>query len=603
MRAQPASEASDLPSGAQLGKYQLLATLGQGGMGTVHLALASGLGQFRKLLVVKELRQDLTRQPGFISMFMDEAKLAARLAHPNVVQTFEASAVGDRYLLAMEYLDGYPLSSLLDRLAQAPISKLTLWMHLQILCDVLAGLHYAHELLDYDGTSLQVVHRDVSPQNVFITYHGQVKVVDFGVAKATNATVKTAPGTFVGKFSYASPEQVLGSGVDARTDVFAVGVMLWEALARKAFSEREPTPSACRARVEGTEPRIADVVPTVDPVLARICDRALAVDIDERFASAKEFRYALQNYMQLAGVRIEATEIGLLMQDVFATERRALHARIEQAVGRNGMNKGAVDALPIFQVPEKVPTAIADLSSLIQVSLEEDEQKLQKSYAHSKVTLVRPNGQRETVMTTPTAGYKSRSPLIAFLSLSALAGVSLAVLSHRDEPNAPVDTKGSFATSAGPNPSSDAASTGTGTSTSTSTTKPVTAAPVKVDRLIRSDRIIRPGQYDLSERPSEAPRAVVLPTPREASPTRSSQAQAGDASREARSRNADAKVEPARRVSPAPARAAADNNAPREAPTRAKGTAASSGAVEEGADLTFGRRVPFVRIDSENPYQ
>ena len=110
MRAQPASEAIDLPTGTQLGKYQLLATLGQGGMGTVHLALASGLGQFRKLLVVKELRQDLTRQPGFISMFMDEAKLAARLAHPNVVQTFEASAVGERYLLAMEYLDGYPLS-------------------------------------------------------------------------------------------------------------------------------------------------------------------------------------------------------------------------------------------------------------------------------------------------------------------------------------------------------------------------------------------------------------------------------------------------------------------------------------------------------------
>src|ERR1700712_859678 len=209
MRAQPASDPSDSresDSETQLGKYQLLATLGQGGMGTVHLALASGLGQFRKLLVVKELRQDLTRQPGFISMFMDEAKLAARLAHPNVLQTFEASAGGERSLLAMEYLDGFPLSSLLDRLAQAPISKLSLWMHLQILCDVLAGLHYAHELLDFDGTSLQVVHRDVSPQNVFITYHGQVKVVDFGVAKATNATVKTAPGTFVGKFSYASPE-------------------------------------------------------------------------------------------------------------------------------------------------------------------------------------------------------------------------------------------------------------------------------------------------------------------------------------------------------------------------------------------------------------
>jgi eukaryotic-like serine/threonine-protein kinase len=617
MRAQPASEPNDHPTGAQLGKYQLLATLGQGGMGTVHLALASGLGQFRKLLVVKELRQDLTRQPGFVSMFMDEAKLAARLAHPNVVQTFEASAVGERYLLAMEYLDGYPLSCLLDRLAQAPISKLTLWMHLQILCDVLAGLHYAHELLDYDGTSLQVVHRDVSPQNVFITYHGQVKVVDFGVAKATNATVKTAPGTFVGKFSYASPEQVLGSGVDARTDVFAVGVMLWEALARRSFSEREPTPSACRARVEGLEPRIADVVPTVDPVLARICDRALAVDIDERFASAKEFRYALQNYMQLAGVRIESTEIGMLMQDVFAAERRALHARIEQAVGRNGMSKAAVDALPIFHVPEKVPTAIADLSSLIQVSVEEDEQKLQKSYAHSKVTLVRPNGKRETVMFTPTGSYKSRNPLIAFLSLSALAGVSLAVLSHRDDSTQPptTDTKGSFATSAG------------GDSASTSTQHTVRPAPIpavpKADRPIRSDRIIRPGQgqtsgqapvsdttYNTYDSSAPKARAVSAPLSGRAAPLLDpSNRETRAAAREAReSRHADSSKhdEPTRtRAAAVPARAAAPVDPPREAPARSSKPAAanSSTSIDEGTDLTFGRRVPFVRIDSENPYQ
>src|SRR4051812_39704553 len=166
-----------LPASQQLGKYRLVATLGQGGMGTVYLALASGPGQFRKLLVVKELRQDLTRKPGFVEMFMDEAKLTARLDHPNVVQTFEAGEGHDRYYLAMEYLDGQPLSALIDRLADS--NGLPLWVHIQILCEVLAGLQYAHELPDYDGTSLHVVHRDISPQNVFLTYHGQVKVVDF----------------------------------------------------------------------------------------------------------------------------------------------------------------------------------------------------------------------------------------------------------------------------------------------------------------------------------------------------------------------------------------------------------------------------------------
>ena len=204
-------------------------------MGTVYLALASGFGQFRKLLVIKELRQDLTRQKGFIRLFMDEAKLAARLSHPNVVQTFEAFQDGNRYLLAMEYLDGQSLSALITRFA-GETRELKLGVHLHILCEVLSGLHYAHELRDYDNTRLHVVHRDVSPQNVFLTYHGEVKVVDFGVAKAANAATSTAPGVFVGKFSYAAPEQILGRPVDARTDVFAVGVMLWQALAQRRFS-------------------------------------------------------------------------------------------------------------------------------------------------------------------------------------------------------------------------------------------------------------------------------------------------------------------------------------------------------------------------------
>lgn len=606
MRAQPASDIGDPPTGAQLGKYQLLATLGQGGMGTVHLALASGLGQFRKLLVVKELRQDLTRQPGFVDMFMDEAKLAARLAHPNVVQTFEASAVDDRYLLAMEYLDGYPLSALLERLSRLPVSKLTLWMHLQVLCDVLAGLHYAHELLDYDGTSLQVVHRDVSPQNVFITYHGQVKVVDFGVAKAANATVKTAPGTFVGKFSYASPEQVLGSGVDARTDVFAVGVMLWEAIAHRSFSEREPTPNACRSRVEGLEPRIADIVPTVDPVLARICDRALSVDVDERFASAKEFRYALQNYMQMAGVRVETAEIGLLMQEVFASERRALHTRIEEAVRANGMSDSAVDELPIFHTSEKVPTAVADLSSLVEVSLEQDEQKLQKSYAHSKVTLVRSNGKRETVLASPASSYKARSPLLAFLGLSALVGVSLAILTRSETPKAKLDSHDSFATESfatnepKPKPVVSAAPTAPA---STKADDGSPAPNASAGPRARADRAagtaLPAGVGSPSSQPDPQPTAHPRATRAAANrPEEPSEVQVASAREPSPTSTLKSRT-------PSGSSRGAPTETPARDSTRAK-TAASVGnakSVEEGTDLTFGRRLPLVRIDSENPYQ
>jgi serine/threonine protein kinase len=452
-------------------------------------------------------------------------------------------------------------------------------MHLQILCDVLAGLHYAHELLDYDGTSLQVVHRDVSPQNVFVTYHGQVKVVDFGVAKAANATVKTAPGTFVGKFSYASPEQVLGSGVDARTDVFAVGVMLWEAIARKPFSEREPTPTACRARVEGLEPRIADVVPTVDPVLARICDRALAVDIDERFASAKELRYALQNYMQLAGVRVEANELGLLMQETFAEERRSLHTRIEQAVRVNGMGEAAVDDLPIFHSGEKVPTAVADLSSLIQVSLEEDEQKLQQSYAHSKVTLVRPNGKRETVLPSVTPQYKSRSPLAWFMALSALVGVSLAILTRTSTMKPKTESKDAFATH-----------------TSAPTSAPTTGPLVAADATPKLNLVLPAAQQDVSAVTNEP--AEVRASGRIGTSGQELEQREAKHADNTRRDNVVLGNAPRSRGASAPLKAAASE------PARGRQASAPNAAhIEEGTDLTFGRRVPLIRIDSENPYQ
>ncbi len=430
-----------LPPSQQLGKYRLVATLGQGGMGTVYLALASGLGQFRKVLVVKELRQDLTRNPGFVSMFMDEAKLTARLDHPNVVQTFEAGEEGDRYYLAMEYLDGQPLSALIDRLSDS--KGLPLWVHIQLLCEALAGLHYAHELPDYGGASLGVVHRDVSPQNVFVTYHGQVKVVDFGVAKAAGASTLTDPGVFKGKFAYAAPEQVLGHPVDARTDVFAVGVMLWEAIAGRRFSSPVVTPAAFRERAAGREPRIRDVVPSVDPLLGEICDRALALDPDDRFASADTFRAALHEFLQLAGVRVEAPEIGQFMRDVFARERRDVHMVIERAMKHSGASESSVEALPFmnFDDPSEA-TAVADLSSLVNVSNERDDEKIRAGVAHSKVTLLRPQSVRATPIMEVQAlesPPQSRVPnrwLVASLALSGLSMVGLVavLLTHRGAP-------------------------------------------------------------------------------------------------------------------------------------------------------------------------
>jgi eukaryotic-like serine/threonine-protein kinase len=334
----------------QLGKYRLLATLGRGGMGTVYLALASGFGQFRKLLVVKELRRDVPWQSDSLGMFMDEAHLAARLDHPNVLHTFEACEDGGRYFLAMEYLDGQPLNTLIERGHESKeLHGLTLPMQLHMLCEVLKGLQYAHELRDYDGSLLNVVHRDVSPHNVFVTYHGQVKIVDFGLAKASNASNLTSPGVFKGKLAYAAPEQLTGhtTAVDARCDVFSVGVMLWEAIANRRFSDGTATLAAIRLRTGGVEPRIRQIVPDVDPFLAEISDRALSVDPAQRYENAAAFRRDLDDYLDSKGQRVESAQIAEVMRELFRDERRERHRVIERAMGEISATRSTIQALPI----------------------------------------------------------------------------------------------------------------------------------------------------------------------------------------------------------------------------------------------------------------
>src|SRR5262245_17105669 len=232
MREQPSSAVSlSTTSPGMASRYHPIAELGQGGMADVLLAMMQGAAGFRKLVVLKRLRPNLADDAELLAMFSDEARLAARLNHPNVVQTYEVGYDAGRHFIAMEWLDGQPLHRLLK--AAWAYDALPLDVHLFILCEALRGLHYAHELQDFDGTRLEVVHRDVSPQNVFLTYEGQVKLVDFGVAKAHARSTDTQVGVVKGKVAYMAPEQALGCPVDRRADVFSVGVMLWEAVARR----------------------------------------------------------------------------------------------------------------------------------------------------------------------------------------------------------------------------------------------------------------------------------------------------------------------------------------------------------------------------------
>ncbi|HEY5372930.1 MAG TPA: serine/threonine-protein kinase, partial [Polyangiaceae bacterium] len=213
-----------------LEKYRVLSELGRGGMANVSLAVTRGPGAVSKLVVLKALLPDLATEPDALTAFLEEARLAAQLNHGNVVQTYEVGTQGDQHVIVMEYLEGQTLGDVIRR-GTVTGNPLSLAFQLRIIISVLEGLQYAHELCAYDGLPLMLVHRDVSPQNVFVTYDGQVKVLDFGIAKAKSSTINTATGMIKGKISYMSPEQMFSEGVDHRADVYSVGCMLWAAAA------------------------------------------------------------------------------------------------------------------------------------------------------------------------------------------------------------------------------------------------------------------------------------------------------------------------------------------------------------------------------------
>ncbi|HEU4403687.1 MAG TPA: serine/threonine-protein kinase [Polyangiaceae bacterium] len=312
-------------------KYRLIAELGHGGMADVFLAVAPGPAGFNKLVVIKQLRPSLVEDEEFLTMFLDEARLAARLNHPNVIHTYEVGQDEALPYLAMEYLDGQPLHRVLQKTGRD--KGLPLEAHLRILCDGLVGLHYAHELRDYDGTPLGVVHRDVTPQNIFITYEGAIKVVDFGIAKALNQTAETRTGVIKGKIAYMSPEQARSEDIDRRSDLFAMGVMLWEAATGRRLWKGMSDVTVLQRLVSGAPlPSPRSINPEVPEWLERICLKALAFARDDRYATAAEMHADLESFLDQAPVRVGSREVGRLISERFTKEREVMQATIDQQI-------------------------------------------------------------------------------------------------------------------------------------------------------------------------------------------------------------------------------------------------------------------------------
>ncbi len=299
-------------------------------MGVVYLAVAQGDAGFSKLSVVKRLRTELANDPRAVSMFLEEARLAMRLHHPNVVLTHEVGLEGKSPFLEMEYLEGQSLDAARRKSSTTP-NALPLDVSVWILGQVLGGLEYAHELTDPGGKELHLVHRDVSPHNVMLTYDGAVKLLDFGIAKAVDSTLETQSGVVKGKVTYMAPEQARRGEVNRRADLFAVGVMLCEAITGARFWGDQNEFEIFLHLRELDLP----VLPKEPPALAAICARALAPSPEDRYPTAAAMRADIDGYLDERRATLGPRALAKLMTELFADERKAARDEIEARLARD----------------------------------------------------------------------------------------------------------------------------------------------------------------------------------------------------------------------------------------------------------------------------
>ncbi|ATB42870.1 Serine/threonine-protein kinase Pkn6 [Cystobacter fuscus] len=301
------------------GRYELLRKLATGGMGQVFLARQTGPVGFQKLLVVKRLLPHLSEDPEFIHMFLDEARIAGVLNHPNIAQIYDLGDVDGVLYIAMEYVHGEAVSQVNVHARQRK-GGLPLGLKCRIIADAAAGLGHAHQARTPSGRKLGLIHRDVSPQNVLVGFNGNVKLIDFGVAKAVGKLSQTVVGTIKGKHAYMSPEQARGEELDARSDVYGLGTVFYELLTHQRLFKRDTDMATLKAVVGARVLPPSEVVPGVPKSLDAVVMKALARRREERFQSAGDFQLALEDFLvseRLAGTQAHLTAF---MKELYATE-------------------------------------------------------------------------------------------------------------------------------------------------------------------------------------------------------------------------------------------------------------------------------------------
>ena len=320
-----------LPEGQhRFGRYRLLYRFAAGGMASLYLARLSGTDGFEKIVAIKVMHGHLSRDRELAQMFVDEARLASRISHPNVVQILELGRFGGSHFIAMEYVDGESVLELLRR------TRPTFEVAAHIVAEAAAGLHAAHELRDDAGRPLEVVHRDVSPDNILLSFDGAVKLTDFGVARARDRLCCTTARTIKGKLSYMSPEQASGAPIDRRSDIFSLGVVLYELTVGRRLFRRDGEAETLRAVERCAIPRPTEQVRDYPRALERILFGALQRDPARRLPTARALQEALEGFVHRAGRPVTRAALGEMLSRLFADRierRRRARRRLAQSSG------------------------------------------------------------------------------------------------------------------------------------------------------------------------------------------------------------------------------------------------------------------------------
>ncbi len=327
---------------ATLGRYELIAEIGRGGMADVKLALQRGPGGFEKLVVLKLVHEELASQKQVVDMLLDEAKLAALIKHPNVVDIYELGEADGRYFIAMEYLEGEPLLAVLDKGTGAAGKRIDSLSMARIVADTAEGLDAAHQLKTRDGKSLGVVHHDISLGNIFVLYSGQVKLLDFGVAKASRTAAKT--DQLFGKLAYMAPEKLDERPGDRRSDIWSLGCVLWEALTFKRLFKGATDIEIVREVRYVNVPAPSQVNPDVPPELDPIVLKALQRDPFRRYQTAHEMGTALEEVLSAKGYPSKNFRIAAYMMGAFSEHIAARERLLRQISGETRPSAEVIDA-------------------------------------------------------------------------------------------------------------------------------------------------------------------------------------------------------------------------------------------------------------------